>query len=331
MKRLCLFMLMCLLSGAWAYSQDFSTSQKRLRSDIVTYLQEEGYMPEIDSDGDVKFKKGGLIYYVLIDKRDETPMYLSIALFYDYDATFTKERIAASLFRLNLKKGVKVLGFDNRYSYRAEMYLTDAQQFKGTFNKLIAQLGLLRSELEELCNQGGPAGAAGGYGSGGGDGGRSVTASFDSFFPLYGFVLGKTTVKELEKRGIKNEKNTNYNYARINKIAVYDWNNDRIYEDMYLSDFSRLPAEWEEKFGFEWSLSYTEWMRLFERLGFEIKVTKAPAVEKEKGRKFLRAEFIATSENGDFSFRLNFKEGNKEGEGYGVDSKNSLFSIDVEC
>lgn len=285
-------------------------------------------MPEIDSDGDVKFKKGGLLYYVLIDKRDEIPLYLSIASFYDYDAACTKERVAAALFQLNLKKGVKVLGFDDRYSYRAEMYLTDAQQFKGTFNKLLSQLDALRSELQEICRDAGPAGSGSRYGGGSGIG---TSVGFDSFFPLYGFVLGKTTVKDLKKRGIKNESHANYNYCRVNKIAVYDWDNDQVFEDMYLSDYTGIPAEWGEKFGFEWELSYSEWMQLFRSLGFEIEVTKAPFTEKEKGKKYLRAEFVARSKNGDFHFRLNFKNGNKEGEGYGIDSKNSLFSIDVEC
>ena len=132
-----------------------NTAQRRLRSDITQFLREEGFMPEIDSDGDIKFKKEGGTYYISIDYKDDSPMYLVMYRQYLYSESglFVKRNILKASNELNFYKGVKILCFESNYSFRAEMYLVNAEHFKYTFYKLLSQLASIEDDLETECQK----------------------------------------------------------------------------------------------------------------------------------------------------------------------------------
>ena len=154
MKRLGLLSLLCLLWAAVSSAQEeFTAGQLKLRSDIETFLKEEGYVPEIDSDGDIKFKKEGKVYYIEVSKVDTAPMYVRTYKFYTYSESFTKEKIVKALEKTNLKKGVKVLCFDSSYYYQSEQYLNNAEIFKFTFYKLLSQLDAVQEQVAEICSE----------------------------------------------------------------------------------------------------------------------------------------------------------------------------------
>lgn len=147
MKRLLLLVFLTLVTESVVGKNDFDEAQLRLRSNIEAFLREEGFMPNIDSDGDIEFKKEGDVYYVMIDERDTSPFYISLCKMYKYSEKFSRERIKGFLPELNLNKAVKVVFYDNVYSYQAEMYLINAENFKHVFYKLMNQLKLLEEEL----------------------------------------------------------------------------------------------------------------------------------------------------------------------------------------
>lgn len=150
MKRIILLLLII----PWVfnvYSQEFTEPQIKLRSDIMLFLKEEGYMPELDSDGDIMFKKEGSKYYVSIDKKDTHPFYVSLFLLYKYDETYSMEKVVSGLKELNRYKAVKVLCYKENYAYQAEMYLVNSEHFKYTFYKLMDQIVAMKSELAEIC------------------------------------------------------------------------------------------------------------------------------------------------------------------------------------
>lgn len=191
--RSVIFLLLLLSLSFKDYAQEFVEAQIKLRSNIVLFLKEEGYMPEIDSDGDIMFKKEGVKYFVSIDKKDTHPFYISLFLLYTYDETYTKEKIINGLPELNRYKAVKILCYDKSYSCQAEMYLVNAEHFKYTFYKLMDQIEAMRSELIEICKSS-----------------KSeevsltqipVSASNQLFFPIYGITFGKTSVKDMKKLG----------------------------------------------------------------------------------------------------------------------------------
>lgn len=153
MKRLGLLSFLFILWATVSSAQEeFTAGQLKLRNDIETFLKEEGFVPEIDSDGDIKFKKEGKIYYIEVSKADKSPMYVRMYRFYKYSESFTREKIVKALEKTNLKKGVKVLCFDNSYYYQSEQYLNNAETFKFTFYQLQDQLEAVQEQVAELCS-----------------------------------------------------------------------------------------------------------------------------------------------------------------------------------
>lgn len=153
MKRVMLFVSLFLMAYTSAFSEDkLNDAQLKLRSNIETFLREEGYMPAIDSDGDIAFKKEGDKYWVIIDKRDTSPFYVTLSKYFNYGEKFNRGKIAENLAELNLKKAVKVLLFDDSYAFQAEMYLVNAENFRHVFYKLMSQLEALEEEVVEICS-----------------------------------------------------------------------------------------------------------------------------------------------------------------------------------
>lgn len=153
MKKL--YLLLFILCAIQGVAQELNTTQRKLRSDIILFLKEEGFMPELDSDGDIKFKKEGETYYISINSQDTSPMYLVMHKQYRYsdDGLFIKKYILKASNELNLYKAVKVLCFDSYYSFRAEMYLVNVEHFKYTFYKLLSQLANIENDLETECRK----------------------------------------------------------------------------------------------------------------------------------------------------------------------------------
>ena len=67
---LAFFLCLAFSTQAQFNSVKKSLSQKPLQDRYVDFLTEEGYSPEIDSDGDVKFQYNERTYYITIDNDD---------------------------------------------------------------------------------------------------------------------------------------------------------------------------------------------------------------------------------------------------------------------
>ena len=160
MKRLVAILLCAVgLSTIIAYADDLTPSQLKLRNEIKAFLQEEGFMPEIDSDGDIKFKKEGSIYYIKVYSSDTSPMYVALSLGFNKPEGYSDEAIKIAANELNFYKGVKVLCMDNGFSIRGEMYLVSSEAFKYSFYQLMSQISNVRDdfmdELEKVSYSGG--------------------------------------------------------------------------------------------------------------------------------------------------------------------------------
>ena len=155
--------------------------------------------------------------------------------------------------------------------------------------------------------------------------------TYSLFFPVYGVLPGKTTVADVKAWGYNVDKGYSKSYTtRINSIAFWDHDGDRVFKDIYMTEADGgMPAEWEE-LGFDWRLSYDEWVALLEEMGFTIEHVKKPTTVEYSGRKTLQAEFVATAPDQTFSMDLSFNYGNENGEGSSTRSRASLSSILVK-
>ncbi|MDR0831071.1 MAG: hypothetical protein LBN95_13335, partial [Prevotellaceae bacterium] len=158
-----------------------------------------------------------------------------------------------------------------------------------------------------------------------------VKRFFSDFFPIYGITLGQTTTYDVKRMGYEVEKKGSYNYSYIETIQFYDWDNDNVYEDMAIfnNDYRKIPQTWINKFGFNFDLSYSEWLDLFQKMGCTITINTNPQTTGYEGRNTLKAKFSALSPDKLLNFELYFEKGNKNNEGYSISSKKSLYYINV--
>jgi hypothetical protein len=115
------------------------------------------------------------------------------------------------------------------------------------------------------------------------------------FFPLYGVTLGETKISELEEIGVHatdyDSANILYNYFTVNGIRF--WYNNKTANQIYITYTDPLPEQWRNC-GLDWELSYNEWIKLFNDLGFHISIVKNPKKEWYNGQQTLVAEFHAS-------------------------------------
>lgn len=263
MKRL-VIILLCLfgLNTISGYADDFNSAQIKLRNEIKTFLQEEGFMPEIDSDGDIAFKKEGDKYYVIIDEGDTSPMYVTLSKYFSYGDRYNKQTIAANLETLNLKKAVKTVLFDNSYVLQAEMYLVESDSFKYVFYKLMKQLAALEDDLDEICsNSSSYSGSGSRSGSYGSSSSLLVNEEFSSYSSAWklddgdlSFKNGKMIFKDVE----------DYGYSK----ATYDLPRNLLHEDFEINmsikikfneDYSSIGFIIGKKFDDSYRFGMTKW------------------------------------------------------------------------
>jgi len=149
MKRL--FGLIIVLMVTSAVFAELNEKQNQLRSDIMNFLSEEGFRPELDDDGEIAFKREGVVWYIRVSDVDSVPMYVSLALYYTYNDLYTRQFVLESLGQLNDFKAVKTSLYGKSYSYRAEMYLNEANTFNDVFYKLVDQILSMKKELNEMA------------------------------------------------------------------------------------------------------------------------------------------------------------------------------------
>ena len=139
--------------GTVRADNDLNAEQTRLRSEIQSYLRAEGYLPEIDSDGEIKFKKEGAVYYVSFRAADENPMYATLFRVFSYPEGYSRNTIALATAELNLYKGVKVLCLDSSIRVEGGMFLRDARTFEYAFDKLMTQIDYVVGDFIDECDK----------------------------------------------------------------------------------------------------------------------------------------------------------------------------------
>ena len=163
---------------------------------------------------------------------------------------------------------------------------------------------------------------------------ESSTSSYSSsgncnFFPVYGITLGKTTADELSRMGrratnIDKSVNEPYKYYIINNVNFW-YDETSLASHMYITHNDPLPADWVTC-GFDWKLSYNEWLSLLRNKGFEVTITSEPQSKLYDNRQTLSAKIKAVKQitsNISVKFEFSFDYG----QGSTVNSKETLYNI----
>jgi hypothetical protein len=149
-------------------------------------------------------------------------------------------------------------------------------------------------------------------------------------FPLHGVTLGETTVEELARLGTRTtsiDKNTGAPYRYYVICGTNFWYDDSgIAGQIYIPrGVYSIPDPWKS-LGFDWDVSYEQWLQLLRRLGYSITLEEPPRIVKYEGHDCFSAKILATKPARPL-IRLDFNYN----EGSQADSKGTLYSISVKA
>lgn len=134
-------------------NSELNSEQLKLRTELFNFLKEEGFMPELDSDGDVKFKSEGHTYYISVSKKDENPMYVVLFRSFNYPEDYSAETLVMATRELNLYKGVKIVCFNKSFRIGAELYVRNAEPVKSAFYQLKKNIDSAKSDVLDECRK----------------------------------------------------------------------------------------------------------------------------------------------------------------------------------
>jgi hypothetical protein len=117
-------------------------SKKQLQLMYISYLKKEGYLPEIDYDGDVKFKKEGNIYFIDVKAQQKDPQYFRIIHFIGRIKNDI-ERQEVLVAEDHVNSTIKVVKFytlkDTAWA-AVEIFISNREDFKDIFSRIISVL-----------------------------------------------------------------------------------------------------------------------------------------------------------------------------------------------
>lgn len=118
-----------------------SVSKAELQSLYMEFLTEEGYKPEIDSDGDVQFKHEGRNYFIQVDENDLEFFRLVFPNFWEIESEEERVQVLAAADVSNAKSKVsKVFTVRDNTWASIEIFVSKPELFKGVFKRSMSAL-----------------------------------------------------------------------------------------------------------------------------------------------------------------------------------------------
>lgn len=135
----CAVALALTLAGT-ASSQE-KPSKEQLQALFMGFLAAEGYRPEIDSDGDVVFKREGKSYFIAV--REDDPEFFQIVMPNIWEIENGTERaqvLVAADHSNSLSKVAKVHTLRDNVWVSIELLLNEPEDFKPVFNRSMSAI-----------------------------------------------------------------------------------------------------------------------------------------------------------------------------------------------
>lgn len=151
MKRFFSIAVAFVLATSLLSAQSLDKKQEKLRSQIVSFLNKKGLDASVNEDGDVHFMKNDLHHLVSINPSEQDPMFVAIMRNYEYGTTYTRDVYMLASHEVNKYKDVKVLCWDDHYSLRAEMFISDFKQFATSFDRDMEYIESVDEDYLDEC------------------------------------------------------------------------------------------------------------------------------------------------------------------------------------
>lgn len=122
---------------------------------IKDFLEEEGFRPKFDDDGDIIFKYEGKTFIIEFDASDEHYLRLMLPNFWELESDYEKNQaIKIALDITKTIKVAKVFSVEDCIWSSAEIFLPNEESIKPIFNKIIgavsAAAALFANRMNDL-------------------------------------------------------------------------------------------------------------------------------------------------------------------------------------
>jgi hypothetical protein len=124
-------------------------TKPQLQQMYMSYLQEQGYQADIDSDGDIAFKAEGRNFYIIVDEDDPESFRILYANFWEIESEDERSRAAeAASYANSTTKIAKIfLTPDDDTSIDANIFISKPEDFKLFFRRMIDTIFLSRRKF----------------------------------------------------------------------------------------------------------------------------------------------------------------------------------------
>jgi hypothetical protein len=144
--------ILCLIGLTLFYVSNISAqmTKTQLQNMYISYLKEQGYQSEIDSDGDVRFKAEGRNFWIDIDDRDLQSFRIVYSNFWEIESMAEKTRAYEAANYINRTTKVAKVFLNSRednVSMDANIFIDRPEDFKIHFRRMV---DLLISEIREF-------------------------------------------------------------------------------------------------------------------------------------------------------------------------------------
>jgi hypothetical protein len=156
MQKLLSTLALCFfaLAAFGQVSSQSGHSKEELQAMYVNYLQKEGYVPEIDSDGDVRFKKEGKTYFIAVDDRDLEFFRIVLANIWEIETEeeYLKVLIACDGATASTKVA-KAHTVRSNVWISTEVFVATPEDFEGVFKRCLSAIGTCKDKFVEKMNE----------------------------------------------------------------------------------------------------------------------------------------------------------------------------------
>ncbi len=101
-----------------------------LQTMYIEYLQDEGYSPKVDEDGDVSFKREGRTFYIIVDEKDLEFFRIVYPNFWPIESDDERDMVALAASYANRRTKVAKAYIDGDDTWiAAEIYIAEPGDF----------------------------------------------------------------------------------------------------------------------------------------------------------------------------------------------------------
>ncbi|MBM4311584.1 MAG: hypothetical protein FJ119_11665 [Deltaproteobacteria bacterium] len=136
------FGMLLAASDVTAQEASIQTPSKAALQRLYTnYLTEEGYKPEVDDDGDVRFKREGRLYFIAVSDKDPEFFRVVLANIWPIESEKERVQVLVAADESNAKSKVsKVFTVRDNVWVNIELFLARPEDFKGVFKRAMSAL-----------------------------------------------------------------------------------------------------------------------------------------------------------------------------------------------